>query len=91
MRGAKEWFDSILSDQLVFRRATGIAVTESACLCGLDDPSAFTSRKTEKINIIGLEDVRALVILIVRTQKSDKSEYPSQHLSVLTAESVVNA
>ena len=71
---ANDWFNGLLSDQLKFRRATGSIVDKQTFLKALRDPSPFTLRESEDISIIGLEDDRALVMLVVWTKKADHSE-----------------
>lgn len=67
---AKAWFRKVLSDQLVFRRANGTVIDKQAFLKGLDSPNPFVSRRTEGIRVMPLDD-RALVTLIVHTNKAD--------------------
>lgn len=67
---AKAWFNTILSDHLIFRRADGSMVDKQAFLKSLDDPNRFVTRHMEDAHIIALDD-RSLVFLIVRTTKAD--------------------
>ncbi len=60
------FFNAHLSDQLIFRRASGTVVGKSApegFLDSLKRPSPFTSRMSEDISVT-LLDNRALVMLI---------------------------
>lgn len=67
---AKAWFNTALSDHLIFRRANGSMVDKEGFLKSLDAPNPFASRHTEDVHILALDD-RALVFLIVRTTKAD--------------------
>ena len=70
---AKVWFGDVLSNELVFRRANGTVIDKATFLKNLDDPTSFTSRDTEDINITILGG-RALVTAIVHTMKADGTE-----------------
>ncbi|MBA5871656.1 MAG: DUF4440 domain-containing protein [Nitrospira sp. CR2.1] len=67
---AKAWFNTILSDHLIFRRADGSMVDKQAFLKSLDNPNRFLTRHMEDAHIIALGD-RALVFLVVRTTEGD--------------------
>jgi len=84
---AKAWFHRLLSDQLVFRRASGITVDKVAFLSGLNDANAFTSRESERMKIIGLDDKRALVVLVVRATRSDGSENLYRNIRLFSKQS----
>jgi hypothetical protein len=60
----------VLSDGLVFRRTNGTVVDKQAFLKNLDDANPFTSRRTEDVKVMALND-RAVTILTVRTTKAD--------------------
>lgn len=70
---AKEWFATLLSDQLVFRRANGVVVDKHEFLKSLEQMNPFTSRQTGNITVTMLGE-KALVTLIVRTTKADGVE-----------------
>jgi len=67
---AKAWFDTILSDHLIFRRANESMVDKRSFLKGLDYPSPFARRHMEDVHIIVLVD-RVFVLLLVCTTKAD--------------------
>ena len=70
---ALEFFASLLSDQFIFRRASGTVVGKSekdGFLDGLKKPGPFTSRVSEDFSVSLLND-RALVTLFVVGTKSD--------------------
>jgi len=67
---AKAWFDTVLSDHLIFRRADGSMVDKQAFLTSLDDPNRFVTRHTEDVHITALAD-RALIFLVVRATEAD--------------------
>lgn len=70
-----EFFQALLSDQLIFRRASGKIVGKSELegfLDSLKKPSPFTSRMSEEISVTLLDD-RALVTLIVVGTRADGS------------------
>ncbi len=69
------FFNAHLSDQLIFRRASGKVVGKSepeGFLDSLKKPSPFTSRVPEDISVALLDD-RALVTLIVVGTRADGS------------------
>ena len=70
---AKEWFGDLLSNCLIFRRATGSEVDKQTFVKHLDDTNPFTSRTSEDVCVIGLDHDRALVTLIVHTTKPDRT------------------
>ncbi len=73
---AHKFFNSHLSDQLIFRRASGKVVGKSGpegFLESLNKPNPFTSRRAEDISVTLLDD-RALVTLIVAGTRADGSE-----------------
>lgn len=67
---ARRFFSSLLSDQLVFRRANGKVVDKETFLKDLENPNPFTSRRTEDIDISSLDD-HALVSLVIRTMTKE--------------------
>ncbi|SRR2546430_1784055 len=72
---ALEFFKTHLSDQLVFRRASGKVVSKSepeGFLDSVKNPGPFTSRRSEDIAISLLDD-RALVTLVVVGTRADGS------------------
>ena len=72
---AREFFNTHLSDQLIFRRASGKVVGKSepdGFMDSFKKPSPFTSRKAEDISVTQLDD-RALVTLIVVGARADDS------------------
>jgi hypothetical protein len=67
------FFNNLLSDQLVFRRANGTVTGKAEAggfLDSLKGTSPFTSRGSENIDVAFVDD-RALVTLIVQTTKAD--------------------
>lgn len=72
---AHKFFNAHLSDQLIFRRASGKVVGKSepeGFLDSLKTPSPFTSRVSEDISVALLNN-RALVTLIVVGTRADGS------------------
>lgn len=79
---ARKFFEALLSDELLFRRASGVVVGKSAnktfrtaplgFLEGLDEPGRFTSLRVEDLRVSALDD-RALVTLIVAGTRPDNS------------------
>lgn len=67
---AKAWFDTILSDHLIFRRADGSMVDKQAFLKCLGNPNRFLTRHMEDVHIIAVAD-HALIFLVVRTTEAD--------------------
>lgn len=70
---AKAWFKTVLSDHMTFQRADGSMAEKQAFLKSLDDLNHFITRHTEDVHIIPMGD-RALVVLVVRTTKTDGTE-----------------
>jgi autoinducer 2-degrading protein len=70
---AKQRFEDVLSDRLVFRWANRTVVNKHGFLKSLDDANPFTSRRTEDMKLISLKD-QAVAILIVRTKRADGTE-----------------
>jgi len=69
------FFNAFLSDQLIFRRASGEVVGKSepeGFLDSLKKPSPFTSRVSDDISV-ALLDARALVTLILIGYRADGS------------------
>lgn len=68
-----EIFSAVLSEKLLFRRANGTVIGKAEFLKDLPQPSPFTERIAENIQVTALPGVadRALVTLIVRTRKAD--------------------
>ena len=69
----QSFFTTHLSDQLIFRRASGKVVGklgEDGFLAGLANPSPFSSRESTEISVQLLDD-RALVTLIVVGTRAD--------------------
>lgn len=67
-----EFFENLLSKQLIFRRANGKVVGKKDFLTSLQEPNPFTDRKSLDIEVTPQGD-RALVTLVVKT-KSPKGE-----------------
>jgi len=69
---AKEFFQTHLSDQLIFRRASGKVVRKEDFLEGLKN-NQFKTRDPEDISVT-LQGDRALVTLVIRTTKENSPE-----------------
>lgn len=73
-KAALKFFDELLSDQLIFRRASGAVVgkfePEGGFMGSLEKASPFKDRVSEDIKVTLIED-RALVTLFVVGTKSD--------------------
>lgn len=72
-KDAKEFFKELLSDELIFRRADTTVVGKDAFINDLNEPNPFTSRTAEEITVTRCGD-RALVTLILHTEKSDGTQ-----------------
>jgi len=70
---ATAYFTDLLSEQLIFRRATGKALSKADFIKNLVGGSPFTSRHAENIVVNPIGD-RILVTLIVIGTKEDGSE-----------------
>lgn len=66
---ARQFFEQLLSDELIFRRADGSVVGKDGFIKNLEEKSAFT-RTAEDIAVTRCGN-RALVTLIVRTEQAD--------------------
>jgi hypothetical protein len=66
---------NLLSAKLLFRRASGTVIGKAEFLQDLQKPNSFTERIAENIQVTLLPEVadRALVMLIVRTQRADST------------------
>jgi hypothetical protein len=71
---ATDYFTNLLSDELIFRRASGKVDNKDKFIKNLQDPSPFTSRHAEDVVVELIDDRRALVRLIVITTKADGSK-----------------
>lgn len=72
---AKEFFQTHLSDQLIFRRASGKVVGKSGpegFLEGLKN-NPFTSRVVEDISVRLMDDRALVTLIVVGTRKDDAS------------------
>jgi hypothetical protein len=67
---ARKYFEKLLSDQLIFRRATGKVVGKAEFIEGLKKSSPFSSRSSGIVSVTSLND-RALVTLIVVATRAD--------------------
>ena len=64
------FFEGLLSDALVFRRASGQVVGKTEFLDALRGPSPFSERKAEgEVEVRMLDDDHALVTLVVAAQR----------------------
>ncbi|MGH9843475.1 MAG: nuclear transport factor 2 family protein [Blastocatellia bacterium] len=74
-RRDREFFVALLSEKLLFRRASGAIIGKADFLNGLQGPSPFTDYVAENIEVTEIPGVadRALVTLIVRARKTDSS------------------
>lgn len=70
---ATAYFTKLLSEQLIFRRATGKAVSKEDFIKNLARGSPFTSCHAEDIVVNPIGD-RILITLVVATTKPDGSE-----------------
>ena len=85
-RDAVRFFDALLSDQLIFRRANGKVVGKAGpggFLDGLTEPNPFTSRDAEDIAVRLVED-RALVTLIVIATHNDGSVHRYRNIRLFS-------
>lgn len=71
---ATNYFTDLLSDELIFRRASGKVDNKDKFIEKLKEPSPFISRHAEDIVVELIDDTRALVRLIVATTKVDGSK-----------------
>jgi hypothetical protein len=71
---ATNYFTNLLSDELIFRRASGKVDKKSDFIEKLQVPNPFISRHAEDVVIELINDRRALVRLIVTTTKADGSK-----------------
>lgn len=72
---AKAWFDGVLSDKLLFRRASKMVVNKKSFRDGLVQDKRFTSRTMEDFKVTPCPDRRVLVTMIVHTiAAADKKE-----------------
>lgn len=69
---SREFFQKYLSDQLIFRRASGKVVDKSAFLEGLRN-NPFASRVTEDISVDLLNDRALVTLIVIGTRKDDNS------------------
>lgn len=71
----QKFFAALLSEKLLFRRASGAVIGKADFLNGLQGPSPFIDYVAENIEVTELPGIadRALVTLIVRTRKADSA------------------
>lgn len=69
---SREFFQKYLSDQVIFRRASGKVVDKSAFLEGLRN-NPFASRVTEDISVDLLNDRALVTLIVIGTRKDDNS------------------
>lgn len=70
---ATNYFTHLLSNQLIFRRASGTAIGKHDFIENLKTKKPFTSHRAEDIVVNPISD-RILVTLIVATTKADDSQ-----------------
>jgi lipoprotein NlpI len=71
---ATNYFTNLLSDELIFRRASGKVDNKDKFIEKLKEPIPFISRHAEDVVVELIDDTRALVRLIVTTKKADGSK-----------------
>jgi lipoprotein NlpI len=71
---ATVYFANLLSDELIFRRASGKVDNKDKFIEKLKEPSPFISRHAEDVVVELIDDTCALVRLIVTTKKADGSK-----------------
>jgi hypothetical protein len=73
---ARRFFESVLTEALIFRRVTGVVVGKSGFLDDLKQASPFVKLRAESINVRTVDGVdrRALVTLIIVGTKEDGTE-----------------
>jgi lipoprotein NlpI len=71
---ATDYFTNLLSEELIFRRASGKVDNKDKFIEKLQEPSPFISRHAEDVVVELIDDRHALVRLIVTTTKADGSK-----------------
>jgi hypothetical protein len=69
-KDARKFFDELLSDELMFRRASGKILGKTEFLQDLEKNSPFSSRTSGIISVTAIDD-RALVNLVVVGTRAD--------------------
>jgi hypothetical protein len=75
-KAAEDFFNEVLSDELIFRRVSGAVVGKKGFLDGFQGPYPFTDLKPKDIKIgwvDGLQN-RALVTLVIVGKREDGTE-----------------
>jgi hypothetical protein len=85
-RRDQKFFAELLSDQLLFRRASGAVVGKTEFPQDLEKPNPFAERVAEQIEVAALPAVpnRALVTLIVQARKEDGATQCFQNIRFFT-------
>lgn len=80
---SREFFQKYLSDQLIFRRASGKVVDKSAFLEGLRN-NPFASRVTEDISVDLLNDRALVTLIVIGTRKDDNSVHRYRNIRLFS-------
>jgi hypothetical protein len=81
------FFEALLSDQLVFRRASGKVVGKSGpegFLEGLKKASPFSSRRPENISVTHLDDRALVTLIVVGTRADDGSAHRYRNIRLFS-------
>ena len=83
---ATEFFDTHLSDQLVFRRASGKIIGKlgpDGFLAGLES-NPFSSSSSEDISVTLLDDRALVTLIVVGTRKDDGSIHSYRNIRLFS-------
>jgi hypothetical protein len=84
---ASSYFGALLSDQLIFRRASGNIVGKAGpegFLEGLKKAGPFSSRRPEAILVTQLGDRALVTLIVVATRADDGSEHRYRNIRLFS-------
>jgi len=81
---ARKYFTKLLSDQLIFRRASGKVVSKAEFLEGFKNASPFSSRGCGIVSVTSLNDRALVTLIVVGTRADDDSVHHYRNIRLFS-------
>jgi hypothetical protein len=81
---AHKFFDDLLSNQLIFRRANGTVVDKCVFLDGLKKPSPFSSRNCGNISVTPLDERTLVTLIVIATRADDATKHHYRNIRLFS-------
>lgn len=81
---AHAFFETRLSDQLVFRRANGKIVGKAEFLASLNTAGPFSSRRSQSISVTQLGERALVTLIVVGRRLDDRTEHHYQNIRLFS-------